>query len=219
MDEHNYSKPPPVFRSRLSFQPLIRAWKEIIRDKPGGAGKTYNWLLKEVSKHPELLEPIDDFKILEKHHLLIDQIMETVFPVPVLNEEKLFAVTEPFSYKTIFASKLFKQNIPGQNENYLRGTEETIQRNIASAKLNMAYKLIADKFYNINLSGNIKTICSKPDPEQNLNRYLETEFDTQFTDVTASGELPLLPEYLFKGGTTINDISFYQELHLLKISF
>ena len=215
MDEQNYSNPPPIFRSRLSFQPLIRAWKEIIRDKPGGAGKTYNWLLKEVSKHPELLEPIDDFKILEKHHLLIDQIMETVFPVPVLNEEKLFAVTEPFSYKTIFASKLFKQIIPGQNENYLRGTEETIQRNIASAKLNMAYKLIADKFYNISLPGNIKTICSKPDPEQNLNRYLETEFDTQFTDVTASGELPILPEYLFKGGTTINDISFYQELEQL----
>src|SRR6185503_5376908 len=105
----SYTDALPVLRSRLSFQPLIRAWKEKADNKNSGGAKIYSSLLEEISQHAELLEPIDDFKLLEKHKQLIEQIATTIFPVLFTNREKLYAITDPSCYKTVFASDSIKQ--------------------------------------------------------------------------------------------------------------
>src|SRR5436190_7122979 len=90
----NYTDSLPVLRSRLSFQPLIRAWKEKVENKNRGGAKIYSSLLEEISQHSELLEPIDDFQLLEKHKELIEQIATTIVPVSVTNREKMYAITD-----------------------------------------------------------------------------------------------------------------------------
>src|SRR5204863_5115110 len=117
----NYTDSLPVLRSRLSFQPLIRAWKEKAENKNRGGAKIYSSLLEEISQHSELLEPIDDFQLLEKHKELIEQIATTIFPVSVANREKMYAITDPSCYKTVFAPDSIKQILPTKKENYLQG--------------------------------------------------------------------------------------------------
>lgn len=66
--------------SVLSFQPLLREWEKIIREGREGTRQLYQDLLNKVKQHPELLEPIHDLSVLDKHKALVDQIMATVFP-------------------------------------------------------------------------------------------------------------------------------------------
>ncbi len=210
MDNFKYSA-PLVFRSRLSFQPLIRAWQEIIENNPEG-GKTYSRLLEELSQHSELLEPIDDLQLLKKHKQIIEQMMTTVFPISILNQEKLFGITEPFGTRAVFASADLKKNLQDKKENYLHGTDEQAKENIELAKMHMAYKLILEKFYGIKLTGSITCVCTNPDTEKNISNYLELEFDSQFIDVYTDAKLPLLPENYITEYCRVSDISHYAEL-------
>jgi hypothetical protein len=123
MGNSNHTNYQPAFRSRLSFQPLIRSWKEQIENKNGGLARTYSWLLQEVSCHPELFEPIDDFQLLEKHRELIELMAVTIFPVSVISHEKLYAITDPSCYKTVFGSDLIKQLLPAKKENFFAGNK------------------------------------------------------------------------------------------------
>src|SRR6266498_1722224 len=86
-----------TFQSKLSFLPLIDSWKKRIEESEKGISFFYGELLERVSKHSELLEPIEDLSILQRHHSLINIMMSTVFPVTLSDKEDLFAVTIPFS--------------------------------------------------------------------------------------------------------------------------
>ena len=212
MGNLNHIDSLPVLRSRLSFQPLIRAWKEQIQNENGGSIKIYSSLLQEVSQHSELLEPIDDFQLLEKHKELIEQLATTIFPVSVTSREKLYAITDPSCYKMVFASDLIKQMLPVKKENYVRGINDQLKQNISITKISMAYKLILEKFYKINLARNVTSIYSAPDAEKGLNNYLELEIDPFFIDVTCSGKLPVLPENYMDRCFTTNDLLNYPQL-------
>jgi len=163
MSNLNYTNYLPVLRSRLSFQPLIRTWKEQAGNENSGAAKTFLWLLEEVSQYPELLEPIDDFQLLEKHKQLIGQIAVTIFPVSVTSREKMYAITDPSCSKTVFASDLIKQMLPAKKENYSQGVNDEFKKSLSIAKLKMAYKLILDRFYGIQLADNITSVWLSTD--------------------------------------------------------
>ncbi|TMI81870.1 MAG: hypothetical protein E6H10_10760, partial [Bacteroidetes bacterium] len=55
-----------AFRSNLSFQPLLRVWKEIAANDLDAASATCREMIDRFSEHPELLEEIEDYKLLDQ---------------------------------------------------------------------------------------------------------------------------------------------------------
>jgi hypothetical protein len=222
MGNSNHTDSLPVLRSRLSFQPLMKAWQDEIQ-KNIATEKMYLPLLQELSQHQELLVPIDDFRVLQEHKSLIEQIAATVFPVPLQGREKLYAIADPSCYKTVFASDPTKQILPSKRETYFQGKDDQIKKNIAVAKLKMAYKLILDKFYNVKLSGDLASIYSVPDPEKGLNNYLGIQLDPYFVDVSCCGDLPVVTPDFFAACFTVDDVlrwpALYEKLPLHEFIF
>jgi hypothetical protein len=203
------------FRSHLSFQPLLKAWKEIAANDNDIASRTCREFSSRFLQHPELIEPVEDYKLLDQHEQLIKEAMTTIFPVSMSVKKQLYAVTVPFENKVIFASSLFKNSFVDEKNNYVLPLSKQVEENIATGKLNFAYKMILRKFYNIELPGGNSFICSYPEPKENIDNYFELEWDPQFVDTTTSMDLPPLPEEFRLKCYSSDDLIHYPELFRL----
>jgi hypothetical protein len=200
------------FNSRFSFRPLIRVWEEIIRDGRDGSRVLYSQLFEELKKYPELLEPIYDDSILDKHRFLIEQMMTTIFPVTLSDKEDLFAVTKPFQYKVLYASRLFRSMFLNEEDIVKMPSEQTAQQ-ISLERLAGAYQLILTRLYNIKIGGIATSVHPYSAPDTGLDKYLELEMDTRFIDVRAKGDLPRLDnECECRGCSRVSDILSVQGL-------
>lgn len=204
--------PAPICRSRLSFQPLLEQWKIIADTTAGMQAHICAHLVKRFSKVPELLQPIDDYSVLTQHQDLIEEGMATIFPVALNQQLHQFAAAVPFSQKVVYASPLFKTLYVDEENDYVKALDAQVERNIESAKVNLAYKLILKKFYDIDLPGGYAFICAYPDPAENIYNYFELEWDTQFIDVTTNEGLPSLPDAIATTCRHANDLVRYPQL-------
>lgn len=206
-----------TFNSRFSFKPLIRVWESAIRDGKPGASQFYASLLEKVKAHPELMEPISDETILEKHADLIDQIMATIFPVTFSSEQDLYAVSLPFQYKVVYASTLFRQLF--LNGQFIHMPNPETAKKLDAEKLAGAYQLILNRLYNTKIDGTVTSVHPYKSPATGLDSYLELELDTRFIDVVRKKDLPALPEHWKKTCCCIADIYNLEGLdQLLPIS-
>ena len=182
--------------TRLSIRPLIDSLKNIIASGKPGAEKLYAGLLEELDKCPELLEPISDPSALEKNKELINALIATIFPPTKINSQSLYAVAVPFTFETVYSSRLFKQlfMVPGTNNINIPDNE--IGRRLERDKLNGLYELILKKFSGHNYDDLISTVYPFINPETGLSSFLELQLDTRFVDVKAVGELPEFPAHV-----------------------
>ena len=183
-----------AFRSRLSFQPLMRRWEEIASADNSAQAKICNDLLVQFSKRQELLKPADDYDVLLPHKDLVDEAMSTIFPVSLNHRDIHYSATVPFADKVIYGSPHFKSLFVDKLTGNIINLDPQVEQNIKAAKLNLAYKLILKKFYNIDLPGHNAFICAYPSVELGIYNYFELEMDPQFIDISTDINLPELPD-------------------------
>src|SRR5215471_12621509 len=138
-----------AFRSTLSFRPLLKVWGQIADNDLDAASASCKEIADRFSEHPELLEEIDDYKLLDQNKQLIKQAMNTIFPVAMSLRDQLYAAVVPFENKVIFASPAFRKTFVDANSNYILPQEKQVEENIATGKLKLAYRTILSQFYNI----------------------------------------------------------------------
>lgn len=199
-------------RSRVSFQPLLRLWKEASEGDDTAAAKICADLYNRFCTIPELLQPTDDYAVLERHQSLIEEAMTTIFPAGFSQQKELFAVAMPFSSKNIYASSFFRQTYLDSDNNYKLPLDLQVEKNVAVAKINLAYKLILEKWYGVELIGGHAFICSYPEREHNIHNYFELEWDPRFIDISTSVELPLLSDEALLRCLHVRDLANYPEL-------
>lgn len=204
MEPYSTQPGPVVFNSRFSFRPLIKAWEEVIKEGREGGRIIYAQLLEQVKQYSELLGPIYDDAILEKHQTLIEKMMATIFPVTLSDKEDLFAVSKPFQYKVLYASRLFQTMFLDEQGIIKMPSEETAQK-IYLERLAGAYQLILKRLYDIQIGGIATSV--HPYKFSGLDKYLELEMDTRFIEVIPNDKLPELPEECeCRGCTRVSDI-------------
>ncbi|MBD0366892.1 MAG: hypothetical protein ICV53_12405, partial [Flavisolibacter sp.] len=91
-----------LLKSHLSFQPLLRLWKEVSQGNDTAAAKTCASLYQRFHNIPELIAPISDYNVLEPHKALIEEAMTTIFPAAFSKQQELYAVAMPFSSNNIY---------------------------------------------------------------------------------------------------------------------
>jgi hypothetical protein len=202
-------------QSRLSFQPLMRLWKEASEANASAAAKICASLYRRFSEVPELLQPTSDYAVIERYQDLVDEAMLTIFPAGFSKKEELYAVAKPFSAKNIYASSFFRQTYFDEQGNYKLPLDPQVEKNVAVAKVNLAYKLILKKWYDIDLIGGNAFICSYPEREHNIHNYFELEWDPQFIDISTTMELPPLANDFFFRCHQVRDLVNYPQLATL----
>jgi hypothetical protein len=181
MDQPFYDQ-QPVFRSRLSFLPLVKTWKRLIIAGHNDAG-TFSALADRFSATQKFLHPIDNYELLKKHQQLIDDAVSTIFAPTLLEEKRLHAIATPFSNQIIYASPAFRKAFMEEKADALLPWDDKVEANIRKARLDLAYKLILKKIYGFELAGGNSFICAYPDPRENIHNYFELTWDHQFIEV------------------------------------
>lgn len=182
-----------TINSSLSFRPLIRALEKTVREGREGTGQLYKELLDKVYQHSELLEPIRDLSLLDKHKALIEQLMATVFPVTLSDKEDLYGASIPFQFQMFYASRRMQEEFLDSTGKKIRMPDCETEERINDEKITGAYQMILNRFFNANINNGVMTsVYEVKCPDTGLDTYTELELDSRFIDVRAKGELPQL---------------------------
>lgn len=179
--------------SALSFVPLVRALEKTVNEGRKGIGQWYKELLDRVYQHPELLKPIHDLDLLDKHRVLIDQLMATVFPVTLSEKDDLYGAAVPFQYRMFHASSKMQQDFMSADGTHIEAPDCATDDRVVQEKLEGAYQMILNRFFKANINNDvITTVYNYKDEATGLETYMELELDSRFIDVSAKGDLPKL---------------------------
>lgn len=182
-----------IINSSLSFRPLIRALEKTVKEGREGVGQWYKELLDKVYQQPELLEPIRDLKLLDKHKDLIEQLMSTVFPVTLSDKDDLYGGSVPFQFQMFYASRRMQEEFLDATGHKIMMPDCETEDRINEEKITGAYQMILNRFFNANINNGVMTsVYGVKCPHTGLDTYTELELDSRFIDVRIKGDLPQL---------------------------
>jgi hypothetical protein len=211
-----------LFNSRLSFLPLITALKKNMEEGKPGSQKLYGNLIDSFESIPELLQPIEEVSLLETHNELVEMLLATIFPPTSSEADVLFAVTHPFTFHTIYASRMFQHAFlkPGTKE--INVPSESIAYKMFHERLWHAYYMILHKYAGFNSPVSPGSVYPVQDPVTGFQKYLEVQIESRFVDVkTIDGSIPVIPENVIcKRTNKMVELSeLYQLLPLTQFAF
>ncbi|HEY3067244.1 MAG TPA: GAF domain-containing protein [Methylomirabilota bacterium] len=180
------------FRSELSLAPLVAFWTRTSTADGSAKAAVARIVSDEVQKAPELLETIDDIRVIERHAELVDLLMTAVFP-PAEWEQAYGAALVPFKLQGFYATPPTRQLLMSA-AGLVQGRVNLDEARVAAAKAAYGYALILRRLYGIEVDLDYPVVLTVPDPGTGLDRHFRLLFDWQFVDVEAVGGLPDLPE-------------------------
>ena len=160
------------FRSKFSFAPLIKEWEKAINEGRPGTKQVYRRLVEKIKNYPELLSPIEDETVFDKHCEFVEEMMTTIFPVTVSDSTDLFAICFPFQYKTVYASNLFEKTFL-QGSRTIRMPDAETEKNLEQEKVKSAYEMILSNLYKINPVHLFSSVHPYKSADTGLDKYLE----------------------------------------------
>lgn len=193
------------YSGKLSFKPLIRVFEERVNGE-GPGHRAYSFLLDEIRKVPELNQPVQDFSLLTGNRELVEEMINSLFPVTKNNNDDLFAVIAPYSGELVYTSKAFGEKFPIDEKGHFHMPESNEPWNWDIEKRAGAFQQVLRQLYEVEIPGELCTVRSYTAQETGLDRYLEMKVDTSFIDVCAEKELPELPAAISQANYRFEDL-------------
>src|SRR5258705_9823261 len=184
-------------RSYLSFSPYYKYLQQRIQNPNEQFLNFYLYVIRKLEEYPELLQPLNDPEIIEKHENLFQLIAATIFPFSTDNDLQYFALGSPYKFEIFFYSNSFAEYFSPDEQGYITFPPERPFEQIQSEYVMMAYRLIFRKFFSIEISVPERRTNRWVDKATGLLRYSRIHIDESFIDVKLMGELPSFPEGLF----------------------
>jgi len=185
------------FRCELSLAPLITFWTQLSAYHEFGRGPIPDLVREKARAAPELAEVIDDLSVIEKHRAFVDLMMSALFP-PAFWEQEYGAALFPFELRAFYATPPFRRSLMNADgtlqgrANFLQ--EHSVEQTLAAARLLLAYELILERTYGIEIGGDIPIIFTTADPATGLDQHFRLQLDWRFVDVGLVGPKPPLPD-------------------------
>ena len=191
-----------VFNSKLSFLPLLTSLKKTIAEGKPGFQKLYGQVIERFESFPELMKPIDDLTLLDKHQELIEILLDILFSPVNSGPDNSFAVTLPFTFHTIYSSRSFQHSFLKKGSKEIIVPNSDMAYKLFSEKLLYAYYMILSEFSDINLPPHALTVYPIEDPVSGFKKFFELQIDARFVDVkTIDGLLPQIPANIISNRT------------------
>ena len=188
------------YQSKVSFQPLLAVLKRALHHgSSDGVKKLYSGILEYAQQNPELQNPIEDLTILETHREWMEMLLSIIFPPTASEHEMLFSVGLPFSYTTIYTSRLFNLLFIEPGTKNIKIPDNETGKDIEHDRLIGAYNLILKKFCNYHTPEFVSSVHPYHDPHSGLIKYMELQLDTRYIDVNYTGShLPIPEDFINK---------------------
>jgi hypothetical protein len=180
------------FRCVFSLRPLIEFWRRNVAANLEHGSCLVEGFEAKLQKAPELLEPIEDLTVLDRHQDLLKSLMSLVFPPAFWNTDMVGAFV-PFNLRPVYTSPSFKRLLLNDDGSFksipLMGEE-----NYLMGRILRAYFLILNKYYGIHQDIDYPIIQVVPDRETGLDLYLRIKPNLRFIEVNPKGKLKELTE-------------------------
>jgi GAF domain len=180
------------FKSELSLVPLLRFWEKKFGDDTSSKGAFVRTVREEVKQVPELLGPITDLGVIDRHRQLVEVLMGGIFPTAFFDQE-YSAVLVPFQLKSFYGTPLFEQHLRGA-DGILSGRVNLDATMLSGMRLFFAYALVLERIYGVDLIVDYPLVLTVPDPQTGLDRHFRMDFDWRFVEVKTVGEPPVLSD-------------------------
>ena len=180
------------FRTELSLAPLIRFWTQLSAYSELGRGPLPGIVRERIKQAPELSAVVDDVAVIAKHRQLVDLMMSAMFP-PAFWEQEYGAALFPFQLRAFYATSLFRRTLMN-DDGTLHGRVNVDEQRLGAARLLLAYELILERTYGIDLGVEIPVVFTSEDPATTLERHFRLDFDWRFVDVKLDGPAPKLTD-------------------------
>jgi hypothetical protein len=185
------------FRCELSLAPLITFWTQLSAYHEFGRGPIPGLVREKARAAPELAEVIDDLSVIEKHRAFVDLMMSALFP-PAFWEQEYGAALFPFQLRAFYATPPFRRSLTSADgtlqgrANFLQ--EHSVEQTLVAARLMLAYKLVLERTYGIEIGGDVPVIFTTADPVTGLDQHFRLQLDWRFVDVELVGPKPPLSD-------------------------
>ncbi|HEV8270953.1 MAG TPA: hypothetical protein VGQ04_06570, partial [Chitinophagaceae bacterium] len=188
------------YQSKVSFQPLLSILKRALNHSSStGVKKLYTGILEYADQHPELQNAIDDLSILEPHHEWMQMLLSIIFPPTASEHEMIYSVALPFSYTTIYSSRLFNMLFIEPGTVNIKVPDNDTGKDLEHDRLHAAYNLILKKYCKFNAPEFVSSVHPYHDPHSGLIKYMELQLDTRYIDVRFTGaHLPIPEDFINK---------------------
>ncbi len=180
------------FRCVFSLRALIEFWRQNIVANLEYGSCMAEGLEARLQRAPELLDPIEDLSVLERHQDLLKSLMSLVFP-PAFWKTDLVGAFVPFILQPVYTSPSFKHLLL-KDDGSFKGRPLMGEENYFMGRILRAYFLILEKCYGIHRKIDYPLIQVVPDPDTGLDLYLRIKPNLRFIEVHPRGKLRELTE-------------------------
>src|SRR5215510_3568115 len=185
------------FRCELSLAPLITFWTQLSAYHELGRGPIPGLVRERARTAPELTTVIHDESLIEHHRAFVDLIMSALFP-PAFWEQEYGAALYPFQLRAFYATPPFRRSLMSA-DGTLQGRANFLQegsaaQTLAAARRVLAYELILERLYGIEVGNDIPVIFTTAESATGLDQHFRLQFDWRFVEVEPVGSPLPLPD-------------------------
>jgi hypothetical protein len=180
------------FRCVFSLKPLIEFWRRNVSASPEYGSYLAEGLEAKLQGAPELLEPIEDLTVLDRHQGLLRSLMSLVFP-PAFWKSDLAGAFVPFNLQPVYTSPSFNRLLLNDDGSF-KSTPLMGEENYLMGRILRAYFLILQKYYGIHRDIDYPIVQVVPDPDTGLDLYFRIKPNLRFIEVHPKGKLKELTE-------------------------
>ncbi|MGH2575461.1 MAG: GAF domain-containing protein, partial [Ignavibacteria bacterium] len=202
----NLNKWKAPFKVDFSLRPLINFWKKL---ESGGQLIDDEYAAKvneALKKAPELLNPIEDMSVIEKHRPLVNSLMGVVIS-PASYEYDYYAAIHPDNGECFYETPAFKKlNLFTDKKTLPALLVDT--NTMHACTVIGSYTAILSMFYNIHINYEFPLIYPFRDEKTGLDRHFRIRMLSWFMDAKKIGSVKPISEedkkILFENLTNLN---------------
>src|SRR5205085_6263083 len=109
---------------------------------------------------------------------LVEDMINSLFPLTKNNNDDLFAVIVPYSCKLVYTSKAFDEKFPIDDKGCFLMPESNEPWNWDKEKRAGAFQQVLRQLYQVEIPGELCNVQSYSPKDTGLDRYLEMKIDT-----------------------------------------
>jgi hypothetical protein len=179
------------FACELSLRPLAAFWEELTARNEAVYGPLGRQIRERLRESPELLEPIADLGLLDRHRPLVEALMGAIFS-PASWEQDYAAALVPFRMQSFYGTPAFNRMLRGP-DGVLLGRISTDEATAVSVWQLSAWEIVLRQVYGIDLALDYPQVLTVPLPLVGFKRHFRLAFDPRFIEVRTRGPVPPLP--------------------------